>query len=200
MPPIPHQIYHAILSHATSHMPSVIRSPSWNLHHYQHDIFYDISPLSYHIYHVILLYHAISHMPYLIPYPSWHINNYQHAINPMPCLPCQNISDVPYYTTPHFTCHLSYHLHHGISIITNMLYLTSHMPYLTSHAIYMSFHILPCYFSHDLYHIIYLLFHIFCDTSLVPYVPALFLRSCLSCAISCDTSPVSYLWCHICLY
>jgi hypothetical protein len=138
MPPIPHQICHAMLSHATSHMPSAIRSPLWNLNHYQHDTFYDISPLSCHIYHAILLYHAISHMPYIMPYTSWHIHNYQHAMYPRPCLPCQTISDVSYYPTPHFTCHLSYHLHHGISIITNMLYLTCHISRVMSYIFHIS--------------------------------------------------------------
>jgi hypothetical protein len=134
-------------------------------------------------------------MPYLMPYPSWHIHNYKHAIYPMSCLPCQTISVVPYYPIPRLTCHLSYHLPHGIYIITNMLYLPCHISHVIS---YIPWHILPCYFSHVIYRIIYLLFHIFCDTYLVPYVPVLLLRYCLSCAIiSCAIYHVIYHWCHI---
>jgi hypothetical protein len=126
-----------------------------------------------------------------MPYPSWYIHNCQLSIYPMQCIPCHTISGMPYYPIPHITCNLSYHLPHGIFIITNM-------PCHISHVIsYMSCHILPCYFSHDLYHIIYLIFHIFCDTSLVPYMPVLFLSYCLSCAIAYAIYHVIHLWCHI---
>jgi hypothetical protein len=114
--------------------------------------------------------HAISHMPYLMPSPSWHIHNYQHDIYPMPCLPCQTIYHVTYYPTPHFTCHLSYHLHHGISIITNMPYLTYHI----SHVISYKCHVI---FSHVISPMTY-----------------------ITLSISCSISFVIHLCCHMCLY
>jgi hypothetical protein len=155
---MPNQICRAILSHAIYHMPYGIPSPSWHLHHYQQAIY----PMTYLPCHIISCHVMSCHV---MPYLSWHIHNYQHAIiYPIPCLPCQTIYGVPYYPIPHITCHLSYHLNHGISIITNML----NLPYYISHVMsYMPRHILPCYLVHVLYHIIYLLFHIFCDTYVV---------------------------------
>jgi hypothetical protein len=196
---MPNQICHAILSHSISPMPSVIPSPWWHLHHCQHDIY----PMTYLPYHIISIMPYYYNMPYLMPYPSWRIHNYRHDIYPMPCLPCQTIYGVPYYPIPHITCHLSYHLNHGISIITNNF--CSPMPYLTHVISCISCHILPCYFSHDLYHIIYLLFHIFCDTSLVPYVPVLIFKVLSQLCyimrhLSCDTLLVPYIWWHLRLH
>jgi hypothetical protein len=97
----------------------------------------------------------------------------------------------------HSTFHMPSFMPSSSSHIHHYQHALSHMPYLTSHAIYMPCRILPCYFSHDLYHIIYLLFHIVCDTSLVSYVHVLFLRSCLSCATWCVIYHVIHRRCHI---
>jgi hypothetical protein len=180
------KICDAILSHATSHIPSVIQSPSCNLHHYQHYIY----PMTYLPCHIISIMPYYYTMPYIMPYPLWLINNYQHAIYPIPCISCQTIYGMPYYPIPHLkcclSCHPSYHLPHCISTITNLLYLTCHI----SHG--MSCHICHVIFSHVISHVPYL-----CDTSMVPYVPALFSRYCLSCALSCAIHHVIHLWCHI---
>jgi hypothetical protein len=123
---ISHTIWHTIALMASSSLPTYIS--------------HAISSISYNFYPAILLYHAISHMPYIMPYPSWHIYNYQHDIYPMPCFPHQTISLVTYYPIPHITCHLSYHLPRGISIITNMLYLACHISHVISYSYVMSYY------------------------------------------------------------
>jgi hypothetical protein len=175
-------------------------------------------PILYHaIFHAISIITSMLYIPchishvkpfiscptttYQISHASWHViacllPHDTSTITNMLYMSCQIIYVMPYYPMPYLTYQLSCHLHHGISIIANMLYLPCHISHVIS---YMSCHILPCYFSHDLYHIIYLLFRIFCDTYLVPYVPVLFLRYCLSCAITCYAIyHAMHRWCHIC--
>jgi hypothetical protein len=58
-------------------------------------------------------------------YPSWNIHHCQHDIY----IQCQFSHAIPYMPSHIIPCHLSCHIHHGISIITKMLYIPFHISY-----------------------------------------------------------------------
>jgi hypothetical protein len=157
--------------------------------------------------------HAMSPMRYLTSHMSYHRHHGIFIITNMIYIPhgISKITNMIYipcgvsHVKPYMACHIiPFHISHSIfHTIFIMAYISLptifFLPCHISHAIsYMSCHIIPCYFSHFLYHnIIYLLFHTFCNTFLVPYVPVLFLRYCLSFDISCAIYHVIHHWCHI---
>jgi hypothetical protein len=122
-----------------------------------------------------------------------------------------------YYPMPYLPCHLSYHRHWGIFIITNMIYIPWHISHIIS---YLSCHIIiPCHISWHIPHgisIITNMLYIPCRVSrVIPYLACHIIQFRISYAIfrtifimeylslptifvlPCHISHMSYYICHV---